>query len=359
MADYSNSFNGSGKDAANSTILGADFDTQFNAIATMSGDKADKAVPAATGNLATLGATGNLVDSGESVSTIESFAKRGAIHLVADAGDISFDGANSITSTTTDLSVFLDGDVITITGTTLNNTSYTVSGNATSTTITTTTNTVTESGQTPTFTTEGVVQVLDEDTLASDSATAVPSQQSTKAYVDTQVTAVPNWSHVGSDNSTADGTWEVTGISASATQVRILVVKGSASDSTPGSPRLELGSSTYSGTGAVGSTQMPNSWADNIDAWVSGVAYLVTDWDSAAADDLYAEILLSKVDTTTDTWLVSILSRATGTDGDTNTTLRIYSGLGSIDTAADLDRVKITLPAATWDGGTMYVWEYA
>lgn len=63
MTDYNNTFGGAAKDSGTSVILGAEFDTEFDAVATMSATKADKAVPAATNNVALLGATGNLVDS--------------------------------------------------------------------------------------------------------------------------------------------------------------------------------------------------------------------------------------------------------------------------------------------------------
>lgn len=187
MSDYSNTFGGAAKDAAQSTILGADHDTQYDAIATMSGTKANKAVPGTAGDLPSLTAAGDLQDAGESITDIKNFAKRGPIYLVADSTDIDFDGANNISSTTTDLSVFKDGDVITVTGTTSNNQDFTVSGTPTSTNIVTVESGTTESNQTPTFTTKGVVTVLDEDDMSSDSATAVASQQSTKAYIDAKL----------------------------------------------------------------------------------------------------------------------------------------------------------------------------
>jgi hypothetical protein len=41
MSNYSNTFGGAAKDTANSTVLGADHDTQYEAIATMSATKLD------------------------------------------------------------------------------------------------------------------------------------------------------------------------------------------------------------------------------------------------------------------------------------------------------------------------------
>lgn len=187
MSNYSNTFGGAAHDTAEDVIQGADFDTQFDAIATMSATKANKKVPATTNNIAVLDANGDLADSLETVATMKSYAKRGAIYLDAatTSSTIDFSGTTiSRASGTIDLSVFKKGDVITITGTTLNNTSYTLASDASASSMTTTATTVTESGEIPVFTTEGVVEVLDEDDMASDSATAVPSQQSAKAYVD-------------------------------------------------------------------------------------------------------------------------------------------------------------------------------
>lgn len=64
MSDYSNSYNGAGKDAGNDVIYGADLDTQFDNIATASSTKANKKVPASTNNVASLSASGDLQDAG-------------------------------------------------------------------------------------------------------------------------------------------------------------------------------------------------------------------------------------------------------------------------------------------------------
>ena len=63
MSDYSNSFSGANKDATNATILGADHDTQYNAIAAMSATKADKISGATNNNLVAMDANGNIKDS--------------------------------------------------------------------------------------------------------------------------------------------------------------------------------------------------------------------------------------------------------------------------------------------------------
>lgn len=52
--------------------------------------------------------------------------------------------------------------------------------------------------------TEGIDAVLDEDNMASDSATAVPTQQSVKAYVDSSSGALSNLTYITDTDETAD-----------------------------------------------------------------------------------------------------------------------------------------------------------
>ena len=68
MSDYNSTFGGAAKDAANDTILGAQMDTEFDAIETMSATKGDKVVSATDDNLLSMDATGNLQDSGISAA---------------------------------------------------------------------------------------------------------------------------------------------------------------------------------------------------------------------------------------------------------------------------------------------------
>ena len=70
MSDYSNSFNGAGKDAGNDVIYGVDYDTQFDNIATASTTKANKIIPATTNNVASLSSSGDLQDTGYSFSNM-------------------------------------------------------------------------------------------------------------------------------------------------------------------------------------------------------------------------------------------------------------------------------------------------
>jgi hypothetical protein len=190
MSDYTANFNGAAKDSADADILGSEFDTEFGRVQTSNNTKTDKATPSTPNSIALLNASGNLADGGETIAENHSFAKRESIYLVADADDIDFTTSpDLISSTTTDLSVFLIGDVITVTGTTNNNTDYTVTASASDELSISETATA-ELGETPTFSTTGAVQVLDEDDFASNSATAVASQQSINAFIGTSTRTI-------------------------------------------------------------------------------------------------------------------------------------------------------------------------
>lgn len=64
MSDYSNTWGGAAKDAADATANAADLDVEFDGIATASATKANKTgAPATTNNLAMLDASGDLADS--------------------------------------------------------------------------------------------------------------------------------------------------------------------------------------------------------------------------------------------------------------------------------------------------------
>ncbi|NIV28781.1 MAG: hypothetical protein GWN58_04480, partial [Anaerolineae bacterium] len=54
MSDYTKITDFTAKDAAEAIIEGADFDSEFNAIATSSASKTDKAVPATANSVAGL-----------------------------------------------------------------------------------------------------------------------------------------------------------------------------------------------------------------------------------------------------------------------------------------------------------------
>ena len=82
--NYTKTNNFTSKDAAQDIILGADFDTEFDAIANASTTKADKVSTATADNLLAMDASGNLKDSGISGSTV--YKTGGTDVAVADGG---------------------------------------------------------------------------------------------------------------------------------------------------------------------------------------------------------------------------------------------------------------------------------
>lgn len=106
MSDYSKTYNGAAKDAAESVISGADFDTEFDAISTAITSKANKKVPAAIGNVAGLSSTGDLTDTG--VTSTELGILDGATVTTAELNTL-----DGITATVSELNT-LDGITATV-----------------------------------------------------------------------------------------------------------------------------------------------------------------------------------------------------------------------------------------------------
>jgi hypothetical protein len=107
MSDYTKSYNGAAKDAAEDIVLGADFDTEFEAIETAIASKANKQIPVAVGNVATLSSSGDLQDSG--VTSTELAILDGATVTTAELNTL-----DGITATTAELNT-LDGITATVT----------------------------------------------------------------------------------------------------------------------------------------------------------------------------------------------------------------------------------------------------
>jgi len=92
MSDYTNTFGGAAKDAANSTILGSELDTELNNVQNMSTTKANKVAGATTDNLGKLTGTGDIADSGlktsktPQVDAVVTFEKTVKFSSVIDTG---------------------------------------------------------------------------------------------------------------------------------------------------------------------------------------------------------------------------------------------------------------------------------
>ena len=220
-------------------IRGSEFETEFDAISTAIGTKADTAGPTFTGTLTfetisdgTIGVTAFVdeddmsSDSATLVPTQQSVKAYVDSQVTAQDLDFQADSGGA-------LSIDLDSETMTFTGGTGIDTSGL--GNAVTFAIDSTVATLTGS-QTLTNKTltspvlnTGVsgTAVLDEDNMASNSATQLATQQSIKAYVDSQVGANNELSEILANGNTTGGTNIVFGDSASVSDDRLVFGAGS------------------------------------------------------------------------------------------------------------------------------------
>lgn len=210
MTDYTKTQSFAAKDVAEDTIVGAEFDTEFNTVASAVSTKANKAVPANTHNIATLSASGDLEDSVRKLNTtlgtmiasamVDADANKMVKGLLLGAGTSAFADPSDVTKK---LGVSLSGATTAYTLTlasahtaartlTLPDATDTLVGKATTDNLTNKTLT-SPTLVSPTMSAPVVngnvtgTGVKDEDTMSSNSATALATQQSIKAYVDAKV----------------------------------------------------------------------------------------------------------------------------------------------------------------------------
>ena len=182
MTDYTKTTDFTAKDSlpsgnANKKITGALFDTEFDSIATAIATKSNTASPTFTGTVTTptLAVTTLKANDGTSAGSIADSTGvvtiASAVLTTADINGGTFDG---VVGGTTPAAV---------TGTTLvANTSLALATGAT------------------------VTGIADEDTMSSDSATLLATQQSIKAYVDAQQDTVDTWAEVLALGNTSGAT---------------------------------------------------------------------------------------------------------------------------------------------------------
>jgi hypothetical protein len=154
------------------------------------------------------------------------------------------------------------------------------------------------------------------------------------------------WKLVESVATTSGASQETTLITPDTTQIKIAFDEVSASV-TASEFGIELGSSTYSGSGATGIiTRIVNASNPSLAAWGSGIA-LVTDANQAARVTSGIVMLIKHND---NTWSLSS-NLSDGTDA--------YISAGSILAAGVIDRLRISVDAGLLDGGAIHVWEYS
>lgn len=176
MSNYTKSTNFTAKDSlptgdTNKVVRGSEFDTEFNAIATAVATKADLAGPTFTGTatFANLTATGTVNLNGATVSDLGAVTTVDINGGTIDAAVIggATPAAGSFTTLSASSTFTLGGVAVTSTAAELNILDGVTSSAAELNIL------------------DGK-SFVDEDDLSSNSATGIPSQQSVKAYVDSQ-----------------------------------------------------------------------------------------------------------------------------------------------------------------------------
>lgn len=196
----------------------------------------------------------------------------------------------------------------------------------------------------PMFSGSGTATLLDfkdEDNMASDSATAVPSQQSVKAYVDANVGSITLGTAVASTSGTEI---DFTSIPAGTKRVTIMFVGVSTSGTSE--KRIQLGDAGgLETTGYLGTSHSMVSSVGGINFTAGFDMYSVT-----AADVMHGAVTLNLVDESTNTWVLH------GVMGHSDAVESTVIG-GSKSLSATLTQIRITTKngSDTFDAGTINI----
>lgn len=187
--------------------------------------------------------------------------------------------------------------------------------------------------------TAAVADLIDEDSMATDSATKVPSQQSVKAYVDAQAAAGIT---LATPQATTSGTeFNFTAIPAGTK--RITVNFASISTNAASILLIQIGDSGgIENTGYVGAVGNTGGGLNTSSAGFPVVTALV------AAQAHYGSVILTLENSSANTW------SAIGNCYITGTTMCMCSGHKSL--SGVLDRVRITTSGGdTFDAGEVNI----
>ena len=116
MSNYTNTFGGAAKDASNDIILGADHDTELDAVATASATKANKVTSGTEDNVHIQSSTGDLKESGVAFANVprldgtQNFTATNTFSggVVLNAGEISLADMNT---NSVDSDQYVDGSI--------------------------------------------------------------------------------------------------------------------------------------------------------------------------------------------------------------------------------------------------------
>jgi hypothetical protein len=185
------------------------------------------------------------------------------------------------------------------------------------------------------------VSILDEDNMASDSATSLATQQSIKAYTDTKVAAVITR---GTAVATTSGT-SVDFTSIPSTVKRITVMLSGVSTNGTSPVILQLGDSGgFEITDYLGSATEVRSTPDS-DLFTTGFGVLTS---LSASDVAYG--IATIVNLSGNIWVYSFA-------GGCSNAAQTYVGGGSKTLSATLDRIRLTTAGGvnTFDAGSVNI----
>jgi hypothetical protein len=188
-----------------------------------------------------------------------------------------------------------------------------------------------------------VNSILDEDNMASDSDTALATQQSIKAYVDSQASG-SIVSYATDDSTGSPTSMDFTGIPSGTLRIHVMFVGISTNGTSV--PLLQLGDSGGIETTGYWTRTSSESGA-NVYSGSNQAGFGVG--GTGAANTLYGEMTLSRATATGNIWVING-ENAIGTSGG-------VTAKGSKTLTTELDRIRLTTVNGTdtYDAGTVYV----
>lgn len=186
------------------------------------------------------------------------------------------------------------------------------------------------------------VSILDEDDMATDSATAIPTQQSVKAYVDAEVANANILTFATAQTFSGNTEFSFTGIPAAARRIMLYFYGISTSGTSP--IIVQIGSGSYTTSLYQGSAAEIKGSPD-VSVFTNGFG---VSQSPAATDVIFGTMTI--VNLYDDYWVASF------SGGNTNTNTAFLGG-GGLNLSAALDRVRLTTSGGsdTFDAGVVNI----
>lgn len=190
----------------------------------------------------------------------------------------------------------------------------------------------------------GELDFKDEDDMASNSATAIPSQQSVKAYVDAQVS--------GLDSGTVQNTTSVSSVewtSIPAGTKRITVSFAGVSNNISTTTKIQIGDSGGYETTAYESSGVTSSASGFTNTTLS-TGFLIGGASWSGGDKMYGQITLTLQNSSSNTWVAGGVLNSTDPSSPQQ-----HSCGGSKSLSGTLDRVKLMVDVGSFDAGSVNI----